>query len=163
MDYSTLNTKRLALLPVHKMPPSYHYQTASGNGCAGDPPGYPTYFTRNVWTSHGNCPGRGARLVISHPTLGDRVVAAVDDSHDDLDYVLGWLWVPLPYDHPRVVAWRRTRYKHFAHCFVDNSRFDDCGHGPKMVFWPDRHNLNGEPNDLFWERGLIKPENHKAF
>jgi len=65
-DWSTIKLAELRKLPVYHLPPTYRLQEGSGNGCFGDPPGFPTYFTRGVYTAHGNNPPRGYSMVIQH-------------------------------------------------------------------------------------------------
>jgi len=95
MDFSTIDLEALTKLATYTPSRGYHLQDSPGNGCAGDPPGFPTYFTRSVYTSSGNEPRRGPVQVIK-------------------------LWKPLPYQHPRVQAWIRETYRHMAHCYTDD-------------------------------------------
>jgi len=139
IDWSTINLAALRKLPAYTLPPSYRLQEGMGNGCAGDPPGYPTYFTRSVYTRHGNSPRKGPELVICYPGEGLRVVAHSEDwekanrkaKADGREYAtwddvyalqqarLHRLWNPLPLEHPRVQAWIADRIRHFKGCRVD--------------------------------------------
>lgn len=47
----TINAAELAKLPEAIIPDSYHLSQNEGSGCAMDPPGYPTYFIRHVYTA----------------------------------------------------------------------------------------------------------------
>lgn len=126
-DYSTLNLEALRKLPTYKLPDSYHLQTDPGNGCFGDPPGYPSYFTRSVYTKHGNGPRKGAETVITYEGV-HYVVAHSDDwgkgqSWDDVHAKrmarLHRLYKPLPVNHPRVQAWILSTMKHHQRCYAD--------------------------------------------
>ncbi len=127
-DFSTINIAKLKALPVLKLAPSYRLQEDPGNGCAFDPPGYPTYFTRSVYTAHGNSPRKGPETVITVPAVGSFVVASDkdwisvknwDDYHAKIQDRLKSLWIPLPLAHPRVEAWIAQAYSHLAHCYQD--------------------------------------------
>ena len=143
MDYSTIDLDALRKLPTYRLPPSYHLQDSPGNGCFGDhPPGYPTYFTRSVYTRSGNNPGRGPQMVIEHEgTL------YVVQHHDDWKRGKDWdgvreiwdrrlrkLWRPLPLGHERVRLWVEDAYRHHAHCYVDDAR--PAGDSDRTVIWP---------------------------
>ena len=131
-DWSTINKKRLALLPPLALPPTYHLDDDMGNGCAGDPPGYPTYFTRNVYTQYGNTPRRGARLVI-----GNRVVTQGDYNYEAVKKLLHRLWVPLPLDHPRTQAWILATFAHHRHCYhVPGTEALPHSDDRRMLIWP---------------------------
>lgn len=120
MDHSTLDLDLLRSLPVHVSFPRWRVQDSPGNGCAGDPPGYPTYFTRCVYTPNGNTPNRGAAMVIRYDGV-DYVIRDASD-WDAGNALLPRLWKPLPYDHERVQAWVRETYQHHANCYVDDAR-----------------------------------------
>lgn len=142
-----INIKALKKLPVHKCPPSYHYSRHLGMGCAGDPPGYPTYFLQSVYTSHGNSPRKGATAVIVHEGVAyvlhsskdyDTAIARVKvqarkegktliweeqcklerEAHDALiKRRIERIYNPLPEDHPRMEAWIRDTYRHHRGCY----------------------------------------------
>src|SRR5262245_26451638 len=59
----TLNAERVNKLPVYKLPPTYRLGTP-GMGCAGDAPGYPTYYIRPVYNQHGNTPRNAPDAVL---------------------------------------------------------------------------------------------------
>src|SRR5258708_3981520 len=113
----TINRAAWEKLPVHKLPPSYHYSDHLGAACSGDPPGYPSYFTQSVYTSHGNSPRKGATIV-----LFGRVVQSDVSSSDGYERRLRRLWQPLPLEHPRTQAWLEASFKHSAHCYIDEQR-----------------------------------------
>lgn len=127
MDTSTLNLERLRKLPTYKLPPTYRLQRDPGNGCFMDPPGFPSYFTRSVYTQHGNSPRRGPETVIVIDGV-NYVVAHSDDwkpgdtwaeVRDRRDKRLRSLWQPLPVDHPRTRAWILSCYSYFENCYHD--------------------------------------------
>ena len=125
LDFSTIDLDALRHLPKHRLPPTYHLQVHSGNGCYLDAPGYPSYFTKSVYTQHGNRPSRGPTLVIAHGSEIYVVASNKDweggrEAHDALrDSRMRSLWAPLPETHPRVQLWIRQVYKHCAHCYQD--------------------------------------------
>lgn len=139
-DFSTLNEDELSKLPVYKVPPSYTVDTHMGNGCAFDPPGYPTYFTQSVYTRFGNTPNRGATLLLR----GHAVDVAEWKEGDTWelrtarqDRLMRRLYVPLPYEHPRVEAWERDLYTHLAHCYTDTEGVFEPEYGrPALVIYP---------------------------
>lgn len=115
-DYSTIDRDKLAKLPTYALPASYHLGD-EGNGCYLEPPGHPSYFTRSVYTGHGDYPSKGPIMLL----LG-HVVRKADDTTDVPP--LADLYVPLPYEHPRVEAWERTLYRHLRHCYpTEDPRF----------------------------------------
>jgi len=122
-DLSTINRERLEKLPTAKIAGSYHLQQDPGNGCYGDPPGYPTYFTKNVYTPAGNTPPRGPTLIL----LGLVIESAGDsfttwEAHKaKRDALHRELYIPLPEDHPRVQAWISSHYQYSKHCYYDPS------------------------------------------
>ena len=120
----TLNIAALEKLRTYELPGSYHLQSDPGNGCAGDPPGYPTYLTRNIYTQYGNSPAyREGRptMVICHGGK-NYVVESYGQSDEKREQILHKLWKPLPLDHPRTRAWIISTYKHFNHCYQDVER-----------------------------------------
>src|SRR4051812_49187147 len=112
MDFSTLNLDRLKKLPRYSLPPTYQLQQGSGNGCSGDPPGYPTYFTRSVYTRHGNHPRNGPYMVI----VFEGVNYVIPTQEEKL---VRNLWLPLSLDHPRTRLWISGTYRHHNHCYGD--------------------------------------------
>ncbi len=127
ISFETIDLVRLKHLPTYKLPATYHLQQDSGNGCFMDPPGYPTYFTRSVYTQHGNNPPNGPNQVILFE--GAYYVTA---SSKDWVGCAGWdaydariikrmraLYKPLPLDHPRVQAWIQAEFAYFHNCYID--------------------------------------------
>jgi hypothetical protein len=140
-DLSTINLTELEKLPVYTLPPTYRLQDDPGNGCYLDPPGYPTYFTRSVYTSHGNSPRKGAETVIF-----GRVLETSNDWRpgDDWDTVsarrnalMKRLYMPLPFEHPRVQAWVVSVMTHSAHCYRDTERLEYGKPGTLIYPVPD--------------------------
>ena len=128
-DWSTIDIDRLRALRVYELPTYYHTQDEPGNGCAGDPPGYPTYFTRNIYTSAGNSPECGPQMVITFE--GRHYIV---DHSSDWDGVKGWdeysakrdarlrsLWKPLSIDHERTRLWMQGTYAHQQHMYLDEA------------------------------------------
>ncbi len=125
ISYDTLNLTALKRLPVHRLPSSYYYSSGMGSGCAGDPPGYPSYFLNHVYTRNGNTPRRGAEAVICYEG-----VAYIVFSSSDWDGCQTWeqlcqkhearlrrLWRPLPLEHPRTQAWINDTRRHHKNCY----------------------------------------------
>ena len=137
MDWSTINKDKLHQLQPYTTPTSYHLQKDSGNGCAGDPPGYPTYFTRSVYTAQGNSPRRGATLVLGGYVVEKNEdwegVKGWDEYRAERDAVLHSLWNPLPLDHPRTRAWIRDSYRHLNKCYRDEER-PEYGRAGTLIF-----------------------------
>lgn len=150
IDYSTINREELLELPVYKMLPTYRLQDGSGNGCYGDPPGYPTYFTRDVYTQHGNAPSRGPQYVIG-VRGDDGGWRAVDNKGSDEDQKakLRRLWLPLPIDHPRTRMWIQGTYQHMANCYSDVERLEYGKPGTLIYPVPD-YNLKRFTDDYRW-------------
>lgn len=123
-DFSTINIEALKKLKTYELPPSYHLQDEPGNACYMDAPGYPTYFTRNVYTGHGNCPpyreGRVTQVISFEGKLYVTQWHGMSDAaHTKL---LRKLWKPLPVDHPRTKLWMTSVYRHMHHCYEDAER-----------------------------------------
>jgi hypothetical protein len=127
-DYFTLDATALRKLPAWERPPTYRLQDTAGNGCYGDPPGYPTYFTQSVYTQNGNSPPWGTTLVIwfegAYRVVGDIQMKDLPGPRHGKYGVehsvnLHRLYKPLPESHPRVQAWISNQYRHAAHCYRD--------------------------------------------
>ena len=128
LDFSTINVDRLKMLTPITLPPTYRLQDDCGNGCAGDPPGYPTYFTRSVYTQYGNSPGRGPETVITFEGRHYCVEHSRDwrgGSWEELqgkrEKLYRELWRPLPIDHERTRAWIQATYAHHHHMYLDDA------------------------------------------
>lgn len=123
MDYSTINLDILRSLPVYHTPTLLRLQDGSGNGCVGDAPGYPSYFTRNIYTRHGSEPYLGPLQVITDPdddtTHYVVLEAGQEDRYTKRAQMLQQLWRPLPLDHERTRLWIVSQYQHFRHCYQD--------------------------------------------
>src|SRR5260221_474071 len=118
-DYSTINLNALRRLPVYNLPPTYHL-SGFGAACAGDAPGFPTYFLRGVYTQYGNSPHNGPDHVITDQEDANkhyRIPGNWDFSSKENTFHR--LWVPLPIDHPRVWLWMQATYVHMQHCYND--------------------------------------------
>lgn len=132
IDRSTINMHQLGMLPLYKKPPTYHIDPRMGNGCAGDPPGYPTYFTQCVYTQYGNSPHRGATLL-----LFGRVVDSIGGTYEHLQARLRRLWNPLPLEHPRTQAWIRSTFAYHRHCYHVPGKEDLSWHDDqRFLVWP---------------------------
>lgn len=115
---STLDTILLASLPQYLLPRTYSVDSGMGLGCLLDPPGYPTYFLRHVFTKSGNLPQRKAQVVIKF--LGKYyVIATADSTQDEIDALIRRLWKPLPLEHPRTQAWIADMIRYYKGCYVD--------------------------------------------
>jgi len=120
-SWETINLKALKRLPVYTLPPTYELQRDMGNCCAGDPPGYPTYFTRPQ-----------AMHVIETSDLRGATWEAHQARRDAL---MRRLWLPLPLEHPRTQAWIADRFKHLHSCYL-NPALSGREQWDKMVFYP---------------------------
>lgn len=127
IDYSTINAGVIKLLTPYVKPDSYTISSHMGSACAGDPPGYPSYFVRSVYNRFGNEPSKGTTEVIE---CNGRLYALPDfwkgsKSWDEYtakrDRLYKRLYVALPEDHPRVQAWINATYTHLKHCYHDAS------------------------------------------
>lgn len=161
-DWTTINETELQKLPVYHLPPGYHLQEDSGNGCAGDPPGFPTYFTRSVYTANGNNPPRGYSMVIERGGNLYGIEPANWKNGDTWekvsakrDSLMRRLWAPLPLDHPRTQAWIVGTFKHHRHCYqVPELRAAGKNWSDAMLIWPGGTCGNtpfGELKDAKWE------------
>jgi hypothetical protein len=146
-DYSTLNLNVLRKLPTYKLPRTYHLQKDHGNGCYGDPPGYPTYFTKSVYTQYGNSPRKGAEQVVEYEGVlyvtqwsEWKPGETWEKRHEKYNALMRRLWIPLPVDHPRTIAWIHSQYTHSARCWVPedgNLRLDKLEQsGPPERYQP---------------------------
>lgn len=116
-DYSTIDLDLLRQLPVFRLRAGMQLQEEPGNGCALDPPGYPTYFTRSVYNSRGNSLRNGPYTVISDPE-DDKKHYVVDNCK------LRDLWVPVSIESVRFSYWKVACYKHWHNCFYNESATD---------------------------------------
>lgn len=160
-DTSTLNQEALRRLPPYTPPPTYRVDNHLGSACYGDPPGFPTYFLRHVYTSHGNTPPKGPDAVIEEPrTIADQrgTLRRIPEISWGQTNAEGWenrrqfftsLWLPLPYEHPRVQAWIVSTYIHHHHCYMDlDQRVKAFEYGtPAMLIYPDVYGLRTFQDD----------------
>jgi len=143
MDFSTINLDVLRTLPTYTLPSTQHLQTDPGNGCAGDPPGYPTYFTRAVYTAHGDTPNRGPSMVIRHEGalyVVERAEWAKGDTWEarraHYEELMRRLWLSPFYGSARVRAWIEETYRHFAHCYRDDAGLVTDARDNGVVIFP---------------------------
>jgi hypothetical protein len=134
MDFSTINLDLLAKLPAYT-PAANYVSNQTGSGCAGDAPGYPSYFIQHVYTPNGNTPRRGASAVIRDPQGVYRTVST-DEDYDKLKALLRRLWKPLPFDHERTQAWVRETYRHHAKCYRDDDRLITTARDSGIFIYP---------------------------
>lgn len=107
-----LNETRIRRLEQYKKPPTYEINRYEGAGCFMDPPGFPTYFLRGVYTKYGNTPPSGPNYVIELAEIFYRIPSLWDlDKHKQL---MRRLWSPLPLEHERTKAWIRVCFGYFA-------------------------------------------------
>jgi len=145
-DWSTINTQELKKLPRAKIVSGAHIDNSMGSGCAGDPPGFPSYFLRHVYNQEGNEPRAGSSCVIVHPEAGAFEIEGVkwpahikswDEFSKERDALFMRLWNKLPIDHPRVVAWIRATFAHHKHCYqVPELRAQGKNWSDAMLIWP---------------------------
>ena len=138
LDLQTINLDVLRSLPTYELPPSYRLQADPGNGCYGDAPGYPTYFTRSIYTSHGNGTpyrqGRPSQVILFE---GVNYVTGFHGQTDvQRNTLMARLYKPLPEDHERVQQWERSIYAHQHHCYLHPTEVGEYGRGRKMIIFP---------------------------
>lgn len=136
IDLSTINLNELHKLPVYVKPPSYDIDRSMGSCCAGDPPGYPSYFLQHVYTKHGNSPVKGATMLIQ-----GRIVETADQSYEKLVPKLRKLWNPLPYNHPRVRAWIVERYRHLKNCYMHLDYVNKSGEMETLTMYSEHFRM----------------------
>lgn len=147
--WDTVNTAELAQLDRWKCPPHLHLSSHAGSGCAFDPPGYPTYFLRQVYTEEGNNPTSGPQQVIAHPVLGLRVVldswrgvTTWEQSYSNSCRLMLRLWARLPLGHVRTRGWLRMVFVHWKHCYREPKHQRGFGVWPEpewsktLLIWP---------------------------
>lgn len=125
VDYSTLKASVIKTLKPYVKPESYTIDSHMGSGCAGNPPGHPSYFVRSVYNRFGNEPNTGTKEVIEY---NGKLYALPDfwegsknwnECKAKRDRLYKRLYKALPEDHPRVVAWINATYSHLKHCYRD--------------------------------------------
>ncbi len=130
-DTSTVSAARLAYRAPVKLAPSYHLQTSFGNACYMNPPGHPAYFTRSIYTMHGNSPARGAQM-----ELFGAIVQTDKTPYDKIAGILDSLYLPIPEDSARVQAWEAHVYQHLARGYYNPA---EPGYGQSVgnaYYWP---------------------------
>jgi hypothetical protein len=133
VDYSTIDGVELAKLGPCELRPGLVASESVGCGCYGDPPGYPTYFLRSVYTGRGDNPASGPYHVI-RDGAGELYPIPEGEGRSWDDGVLRRLWRPLPLDHPRVRLWLAATAIRLRHCYRDEGRPE---HGrPGTLIYP---------------------------
>lgn len=150
MDYSTLNREAMLKLPVWEPSSFYHPSQSMGNGCAGDPPGFPSYFTRSVYNNNGNSPyirNVPGQVILYEDSY--RVISWSIDDYDSEKYFarLKKLWNPLPLDHERTRLWIHERYRHHHSCYRDAER-EEYGRPGTLIYPVPNYKLKLVPT---WE------------
>lgn len=197
MDYSTINLEKLKSFPTFRLPGAttddavsvssgrthWSLQTHPGNGCFLDAPGYPTYFTRNVYRN-GNNPSSGPQLVITYEGKHYVVATWDDDDWAVVQKRLHSLWKPLPFAHERVTLWMSEMYRYHAHCYHDEKRLVAEDHSNSVIFpvpeyklkrfvdderfsdeWREKAKAEVEAYNMDIQvrtAAIAKPENHQA-
>lgn len=151
-DYSTINLDALRKLPRVTLAQTYRLQDTLGGGCAGDPPGYPSYFTQHVYTQYGNSPGRGSTEVVKDPETG--ALYEVMNARDQFEVRrsrLRALYVPLPLpiEHLRTQAWIRATFQHLRHCYLDVER-PEYGRPGTLIYPVPDYKLQTFTDDVRW-------------
>jgi hypothetical protein len=133
LDYSTIDVERLRTLPTLLSLIHYSVQVSGhpGAACAGDAPGFPSYFLRSVYGAGQS----GPEYVITDPynTNTHYVVDSLMD-HDAQNRRLKELWKPLHIGHERVRLWMQQQYIHFQRCYRDHDK-PEYGR-PGTLIWP---------------------------
>lgn len=183
-DYSTFNAAEMAKLPEAKIADTCHVSDSMGSGCAGDAPGFPSYFVQHVYTRSGNSPAKGPAAVIRFEGVYRTIERAeVYPKDGEREALLMRLWQPLPIDHPRVRAWIESTYAHLRHCYRDEERLE-YGRPGTLVYplpyykikhfrddprfndtWREAEQTRIREENAFEEnraRAIATPENHSA-
>jgi hypothetical protein len=101
----------------YNIPPTYRLG-GPGMGCAGDPPNYPSYSVRPIYTQSGNHPPWNRCPQIYYKGHG---YAAFEDINIEAN------WKKLPLDHMRVKAWIMDLFHHHNKCYIDPEKFEANG------------------------------------
>lgn len=179
-DLSTLDTEAIVKILRPYESAVNHVDRHMGAGCAGDAPGFPTYFLQSVYDRHGNTPRNGPDHVLA--VDGKHYAITWEQVQKNRDGFYRQLWKPLPIEHPRVQAWITETYLYHANCYQDDSK---SGSRPRLFIFPVpscklqhaatdsrfRDEINAEmekaakiANDeiVRYYTGLAIPENHDA-
>lgn len=134
ITYETLNLPAISSrMNIYQKPVTYSVNRHMGSGCFGDPPGYPSYYLRSVYTQFGNEPRKGTSQVLQ---VEDKLYAVPSLWKPGArEAFLNKLYLPLPEDHPRVQAWEQWVYTHFAHCYGHPGKTMDAAN---LIIWPIR-------------------------
>jgi hypothetical protein len=133
MDTSTLDLDVLRSLPVATYRHSDLVSRTEGCGCAGDPPGFPSYLLRSVTVVRRSA--SAPAYVIVHE--GEHYVVATEgDSYEGRVATLRRLWKPLPLDHARTEAWIRDTYRHHARMYRDDAGAVTSPRDGGCFVWP---------------------------
>lgn len=101
----------------YELPKSYHLGS-EGCGCAGEPPCYPLYFVKPIFTQYGN-----------NPSYKQPQYYLDGNGYNNLDEVsklYGTKKYPkLSLDHPRTRAWILDKYRHHQHCYYNPNRVNN--------------------------------------
>lgn len=170
LDWSTINKSVLMMRPKATLTHGDHLQNDCGNGCYGDPPGYPTYFTRSVYYSTGNDPFGKWSQVIEYD--GERYGISLKDWKGTWeeysrtrDILLRLMWQQLPLNHPRTVAWIEATFKHHHSCYqIPGNEDGKKNWRDNMLIWPGGtlgKTPFGDLKDVKWEVKYAKE--HKDF
>ncbi len=143
IDRSTLNMEALKKLPVF-VPGFYKPSRTMGQGCAGDPPGFPTYFLQPIYSPSGNNPQHGPESVIMDDEGNYRVIETADWNKGEtwdtriekFKALMRSLYKPLPFEHPRVAAWVSSNFTHMKHCYADDAGLVTDKNDSKMFIYP---------------------------
>jgi hypothetical protein len=144
-SFETINLAELYKLKRATIRAGCHFSGDMGSGCAGDPPGFPTYFLRSIYNSQGNDPQTGSRMVITHDgnhfEIENAKWPASCKSWDDWmkfrEKIFLRIWNKLPIDHPRTVAWIAATFSHHRHCYqVPELRAAGKNWHDSMLIWP---------------------------
>ena len=119
-DFSTLNLAELRKLPMFELPGGWSRQRHPGGGCFTDPPGFPTYYTRSIYTGRGDEPRSGPDTIIEDPETGAmHALPRYEGRGEELRALMAKLYVRLPFEHPRVQAWVSYLFGYFRNCYED--------------------------------------------
>lgn len=170
IDYSTLDTKALYRLEPYLPDKNERREPKSGNSIFLKPPGYPTYFMSNVFNNDMSPASVSIVLdfaeqfyVVEKPSDwllgyqqaradypdGDIYEIARDINRRKWKELTDSLWIPLPVNNKRSIAWIKTVYAFFAGCY---SLEDDQNSAFDHIIFSD---LNGKPD--------ATPYNHCAY
>lgn len=146
MDYSTINLDVLRRLPAVA---ARFNDDESGLGCAGDPPGYPSYFVRDFYARN----DQPLYRVLTYEGAHYQVKSGRDSDYEAYQALLRELWLPLPLDHLRTRLWIRGLYRHFAYCY-------HCPDDGVLIYPVPAYKKRSYQCDPRWKDEFI--ETHKA-